>query len=198
MSLVAVRVRELAEGGEDGGRVLLGDARGLRRVSGRVRARNGGRRGQTRRGRPSSAPRAQVSGATLPLNYRAVLVSGVALISTQVLGRPSAPSIPPPSRSGAQSTSRSSRSIADSRISRDRSPILRCGSALLSPCRRRRGPNLLIMFLIYCSRRKFTILIFQNAMPARIVTSAFPLCDVRLGGIDAMWSLASKFRSRGG
>ena len=29
MSLVAVRVRELAEGGEDGGRVLLGDARGL-------------------------------------------------------------------------------------------------------------------------------------------------------------------------
>ena len=34
MSLVAVRVRELAEGGEDGGRVLLGDARGLRRVSG--------------------------------------------------------------------------------------------------------------------------------------------------------------------
>ena len=32
MSLVAVRVRELAEGGEDGGRVLLGDARGLRRV----------------------------------------------------------------------------------------------------------------------------------------------------------------------
>ena len=53
------------------------------------------------------------------------------------------------SRSGAQSTSRSSRSIADSRISRDRSPILRCGSAhtlLLSPCRRRRRvPNLLIM-----------------------------------------------------
>jgi len=41
MSLVAVRVRELAEGGEDGGRVLLGDARGLRRVSGGVRARNG-------------------------------------------------------------------------------------------------------------------------------------------------------------
>ena len=40
MSLVAVRVRELAEGGEDGGRVLLGDARGLRRVSGGVRARN--------------------------------------------------------------------------------------------------------------------------------------------------------------
>ena len=39
MSLVAVRVRELAEGGEDGGRVLLGDARGLRRVSGGVRAR---------------------------------------------------------------------------------------------------------------------------------------------------------------
>ena len=126
MSLVAVRVRELAEGGEDGGRVLLGDARGLRRVSGGVRARNG---------------------------------------------------------------------------RRDRSPILRCGSAhtlLLSPFRRRRVPNLLIMFLIYCSRRKFTILIFQNAMPARIVTSAFPLCDVRLGGIDAMWSLASKFRSRGG
>ena len=59
------------------------------------------------------------------------------LISTQALGRPSAPSIPPPSRSGAQSTSRSSRSIADSRISRDRSPILRCGSAhtlLLSAC----------------------------------------------------------------
>ena len=41
MSLVAVRVRELAEGGEDGGRVLLGDASGLRRVSGGVRARNG-------------------------------------------------------------------------------------------------------------------------------------------------------------
>ena len=41
MSLVAVRVRELAEGGEDGGRVLLGDARGLRRVSGGVRARDG-------------------------------------------------------------------------------------------------------------------------------------------------------------
>ena len=40
MSLVAVRVRELAEGGEDGGRVLLGDARGLRRVSGGVRARD--------------------------------------------------------------------------------------------------------------------------------------------------------------
>ena len=40
MSLVAVRVRELAEGGEDGGRVLLGDASGLRRVSGGIRARD--------------------------------------------------------------------------------------------------------------------------------------------------------------
>ena len=98
------------------------------------------------------------------------------------VGRPSAPSIPPPSRSGAQSTSRSSRSIADSRISRDRSPILRCGSAhtlLLSPCRRRRVPNLLIMF-------------FNLLLPSEIH------CDVRLAGIDAMWSLASKFRSRGG
>ena len=108
--------------------------------------------------------------------------------STQALGRPSAPSIPPPSRSGAQSTSRSSRSIADSRISRDRSPILRCGSAhtlLLSACRRRRVPNLLIMFLIYCSRRKFTILVFQNTMPA---------CQNSHIGLPAL----RKFRSRGG
>ena len=54
MSLVAVRVRELAEGGEDGGRVLLGDARGLRRVSGGVRARDG--REKTVDGRAADGP----------------------------------------------------------------------------------------------------------------------------------------------
>ena len=116
---------------------------------------DGLRRGQRPAGRKRTRPCGKLSP---PRRHRR------SLISTQALGRPSAPSIPPPSRSGAQSTSRSSRSIADSRISRDRSPILRCGSAhtlLLSPCRRRRVPNLLIMFLIYCSRRKFTILVFK-------------------------------------
>ena len=99
---------------------------------------DGLRRGQRPAGRKRTRPCGKLFSTATPPT-----------ISTQALGRPSAPSIPPPSRSGAQSTSRSSRSIADSRISRDRSPILRCGSAhtlLLSPCRRRRRvPNLLIM-----------------------------------------------------
>ena len=101
---------------------------------------DGLRRGQ----RPAGRKRTRPCGKPSPLRRHRR-----SLISTQAPGQPSAPSIPPPSRSGAQSTSRSSRSIADSRISRDRSPILRCGSAhtlLLSPCRRRRRvPNLLIM-----------------------------------------------------
>ena len=101
---------------------------------------DGLRRGQRPAGRKRTRPCGKLSP---PRRHRR------SLISTQAPGQPSAPSIPPPSRSGAQSTSRSSRSIADSRISRDRSPILRCGSAhtlLLSPCRRRRRvPNLLIM-----------------------------------------------------
>ena len=118
---------------------------------------DGLRRGQ----RPAGRKRTRPCGKLSPLRRHRR-----SLISTQAPGQPSAPSIPPPSRSGAQSTSRSSRSIADSRISRDRSPILRCGSAhlLLSPCRRRRVPNLLVMFFKYCSRRKFTILVFKNLL----------------------------------
>ena len=142
---------------------------------------DGLRRGQ----RPAGRKRTRPCGKLSPLRRHRR-----SLISTQAPGQPSAPSIPPPSRSGAQSTSRSSRSIADSRISRDRSPILRCGSAhtlLLSACRRRRVPNLLIMFLIYCSRpsRKFTILVFQNTMPA---------CQNSHIGLPAL----RKFRSRRG
>ena len=149
------------------------------RPAGRKRTRPCGKLSPPRRHRRSMAWRVALRGGSSPREYRVHAPDPHRLISTQALGRPSAPSIPPPSRSGAQSTSRSSRSIADSRISRDRSPILRCGSALLSPCRRRRGPNLLIMFL-------------NLLLPSEIH------CDVRLGGIDAMWSLASKFRSRGG
>ena len=163
---------------------------GLRRgqrPAGRKRTRPCGKLSPPRRHRRSMAWRVALRGGSSPREYRVHAPDPHRLISTQALGRPSAPSIPPPSRSGAQSTSRSSRSIADSRISRDRSPILRCGSALLSPCRRRRGPNLLIMFLIYCSRpsRKFTILVFQNTMPA---------CQNSHIGLPAL----RKFRSRGG
>ena len=139
--------------------------RGQRRA-GRKRTRPCGKLSPPQRHRRSMAWRVALRGGSSPREYRVHAPDPHRLISTQALGRPSAPSIPPPSRSGAQSTSRSSRSIADSRISRDRSPILRCGSAhlLLSPCRRRRVPNLLIMFFKYCSRRKFTILVFKNLL----------------------------------
>ena len=62
-------------------------------------------------------------------------------------------------------------------------------------------PNLLIMFFNLLLPSEIHYSGFQKlTMPARIVTSAFPLCDVRLRGIDAtgMWSLASRYRSRGG